>query len=160
MNRALLIGYGNPGRGDDGLGPALVDELERAGTPGLALMSDYQLTIDLAHDIAPFETVVFADAAMTGCEPFSFHSIAPLPPLSFTSHSQRPEGVLYVARALFGAHTRGWVLGIRGYHFHEFRESLSSEGRRNLEASLAFVRDRLVPGVGDGTLPDLEISAA
>ena len=80
MKPWLLIGYGNPGRGDDGLGPALVEGLERVGTEELELISDYQLTVDLAFDLAPFETVIFADAAMTGAAPFSFDAVSPAPP--------------------------------------------------------------------------------
>jgi hydrogenase maturation protease len=151
----LLIGYGNPGRGDDGLGPALVESLESLSPKGLRLISDYQLTVDLAYDIAPFETVIFADAAMTGVAPFSFRSIAPAAPLSFTSHSQRPEGVLYTAHALFGARTRAYLLGIRGYRFNEFNEVLSAGGRRNLEASLAFVCDRILSCPDAGILAEM-----
>jgi len=144
LTRLLLIGYGNPGRGDDGLGPALVERLESAGSKGLELISDYQLTVDLAYDIAPFETVVFADAAITGDAPFSFRPVTPAAPLSFTSHSQRPEGVLHLAAALFGATTRGYLLAIRGYQFDAFDEALSAAGGRNLDASFAFVQEQLV----------------
>jgi len=141
----LLIGYGNPGRGDDGLGPALVERLETLDIGGIELMSDYQLTVDMAHDIASFESVVFADAAMTGPAPFSFSSTEPGAPLSFTSHSQRPEGVLYLAQTLFGGRAQGHLLGIRGYQFGQFNEELSPEAERNLEAAVGFVVDDLLP---------------
>jgi len=140
----LLIGYGNPGRGDDGLGPALVDRLESLELAGIELLSDYQLTVDMAHDIASFEKVVFADAAMTGAEPFSLTRIEPGAPLSFTSHCQRPEGLLYLAQSLFGARARAHVLGIRGYSFGHFSEELSPEAARNLDAAVDFVVDHLL----------------
>ncbi len=144
MKPWLLIGYGNPGRGDDGLGPALVERLESAGVEGLELMSDYQLTVDLAYDIASFETVVFADAAASGEAPYTFRSIAPGAPLRFTSHSQSAEGVLYLAETLFGAHVCGFQLGVRGYRFDEFNESLSPGALSNLEASVDFVLEHLL----------------
>jgi len=147
----LLIGYGNPGRGDDGLGPALVARLESLGLTGLETMSDYQLTVDMAHDVASFEAVVFADAAMSGPDPFSFSPVAPGAPLSFTSHSQRPEGVLYLAETLFGGRAQGHLLGIRGYHFGEFSEALSPEATRNLDATVDFVIHRVLPNP-DGVL--------
>lgn len=145
MTRVLLIGFGNPGRGDDGLGPALVESLESSPPKGLELIGDYQLTIDLAYDIAPFETVVFADADRSGPAPFSLRTVAPEPPRSFTSHSQTPEGVLYTARALFGARSRGYLLGIRGYRFDSFSEVLSPDARSNLNASREFLINRLLP---------------
>lgn len=149
MSDMLLIGYGNPGRGDDGLGPALADRLEALGVEGLELISDYQLTVDMAHDIAGHQRVVFADAAMTGPEPFSYTSVEPGAPLSFTSHSQSPEGVLYLSRVLFGCGASAALLGIRGYQFDEFSETLSPRAMDNLEAALAFVVNRLLasPGV-------------
>ena len=142
MKPLLLIGYGNPGRGDDGLGPALVEHLETVGEGRIELISDYQLTVDLAYDIVPFQTVVFADASMTGDAPYSFQAISPAPPFSFTSHSQRPEGVLYVASELFGARPQAYLLAIRGYRFNEFNEELSTAARGNLQASIEFVRER------------------
>ena len=46
--RILVIGYGNPGRCDDGLGPALVARLESLRIPGLSVEVDYQLSIEHA----------------------------------------------------------------------------------------------------------------
>jgi len=48
----LVYGYGNPGRGDDGLGPALVEALELLGATGLDCESDYQLAIEDAACLA------------------------------------------------------------------------------------------------------------
>ena len=43
--RILVIGYGNPGRRDDGLGPALAARLEALALPGVTVESDFQLAI-------------------------------------------------------------------------------------------------------------------
>ena len=145
MKPLLLIGYGNPGRGDDGLGPALVDRLETLNLPGLELQSDYQLTVDMACDVAAYERVVFADAAATGQGAYCFRSLQPGAPLSFTSHSQSPEGVLYLARTLFGGRPLGQLLGIRGYRFGEFSEQLSPAAERNLCEALEFVCSVVLP---------------
>ena len=48
----LLIGYGNPGRGDDGLGPAFARRIAARGLPGVTVEIDYQLTVDHALMIA------------------------------------------------------------------------------------------------------------
>ena len=60
--RILLIGYGNPGRADDGLGPALADRIEALDLPGLTVESDYQLSIEHAALAAGHDIVIFADA--------------------------------------------------------------------------------------------------
>ena len=46
LPRALLIGYGNPGRGDDGLGPAFAQRIADKKLPGLSVEIDFQLMAD------------------------------------------------------------------------------------------------------------------
>ena len=47
---------------------------------------------------------------------------------------------------MFGAKTEGYILGIRGYEFHEFGERLSDRARDNLAAALAFIEPLLRDG--------------
>ncbi len=138
--KVLLIGYGNPGRLDDGLGPALAAALEKLELPGVTVEADYQLAVEDAGTVAEHDVVVFADASLTGPEPFSFRRIGPKPGSNFSSHIVEPEGVLALARELFGAKTEAYVLGIRGYVFDEFGESLSDEAQANLAAAFEFIR--------------------
>ena len=46
----LLIGYGNAGRGDDGLGPAFAERIEAAGLPGVDVDID-DVDIDDDDDV-------------------------------------------------------------------------------------------------------------
>lgn len=143
MTRILLIGYGNPGRLDDGLGPALVEAIEAMQVPGVSVDSDYQLTVEDAKAAADHEVVVFADADMAGPEPFSFRRVEPVAALSFSSHSVSPGTVVGLARELFGSDVRGYVLGIRGYEFNEFGESLSPRAKANLAEAIRFMERTL-----------------
>jgi hydrogenase maturation protease len=138
-NRVLVIGYGNPGRLDDGLGPALAEAVEQLDIPGVTVESDYQLTVEDAAAAAAHEYVVFADASVRGPEPFCFTAVRPMEHTGFSTHSVEPEVVVALARALFQADTRGYALGIRGYRFHEFGEALSDRARENLAAALRFL---------------------
>jgi len=140
----LIIGYGNPGRLDDGLGPALADALAESGIPGLTIESNYQLTVEDAAAVAEHDVVVFADASVSGAEPFVFSPLEPESTMSFSSHSVSPGAVLSLARDLFDASTRGYVLGIRGYCFDEFGERLSSRARANLDEALRFLESLLL----------------
>ena len=139
----LLIGYGNPGRLDDGLGPALAVAIARLDLPGVTVDSDYQLTVEDAAAIADHEVVIFADADAAGPEPFSFRPIEPRRGDGFTTHSIEPAAVLALARDLFNASARGYILGIRGYEFNEFGEALSEKARANLRSALDFIEPRL-----------------
>ena len=136
----LVYGYGNPGRGDDGLGPALVAALEALGTDGLDCESDYQLAIEDAASLSKYDVVVFVDADARGPEPFWFERVQPTRQLSFSSHSATPAQVVGLAREMFGAQVKAYTLGIRGYRFGELGESLSEQARANLALALAFVK--------------------
>ena len=58
----FIIGYGNPARGDDGLGPACAEAIEALGLPGVAVQTNYQLQVEDATDIVSHDTVIFIDA--------------------------------------------------------------------------------------------------
>ena len=138
--KVLVIGYGNPGRQDDGLGPALARFVEGLSLAGVTVDADYQLNVEDAAAVAEHDVVILADAAVAGPEPYAFIRIEPKPALSFTSHSLEPEALLAMARDLFGAQTRGYMLGIRGYNFNEFGETISGRARENLTSATDFIQ--------------------
>ena len=136
----LVIGYGNPGRLDDGLGPALARQLEAACPPGVTVESDYQLTVEDAATAARHEVVIFADADASGPAPFRFRPVRVGDARGgFSTHAVEPEQVLGLARELFAAGTKGYTLGIRGYEFRRFGERLSPGARANLAAAVEFL---------------------
>lgn len=146
--RILIYGYGNPGRLDDGLGPALVEALEDLDLPRVTTDSDYQLTVEDAAAVAEHDVAIFVDADVSGPEPFWFDRIEPDGSLGFSSHSVSPQKLLDMASELLDGDTRGYILGIRGYEFNEFGERLSDGARENLTAAVEFI----VEAVRDGHL--------
>ena len=148
--RFLVIGYGNPGRLDDGLGPALAAALEARTIPGVTVEANYQLAVEDAAQIAEHDVVVFADAAVAGPEPFFVRRVGERPVEGLGSHTIEPEALMGLAKDAFGAETRGFALGIRGYEFNEFGERLSARAQRNLDAALSFLDARLRSGTFDG----------
>jgi hydrogenase maturation protease len=141
--KVLLIGYGNPGRLDDGLGPALADAIAKLAIPGVTVDAAYQLNVEDAAAIAEHDVVVFADADLAGPEPYWFRRIEPKAAWSFSTHSIDPDAVLGMAQQMFKAKTEGYILGIRGYDFDEFGERLSDRARGNLVAATAFIEQVL-----------------
>ena len=137
----LLIGYGNPGRLDDGLGPALAETVEKMKLPNLTIDIDYQLIVDDAAMIAQHDVVIFADASTDGPEPFFFETVTPRPALGFSSHSMEPQTVMALAAQLFDRAPQGYALGIRGYQFNEFGEKISQQAQQNLKQALQFIVD-------------------
>jgi len=141
--RVLLIGFGNPGRLDDGLGPALAARINALKLPSVTVDSDYQLQVEYAEALSRYAVVVFADAAVAGKEPFYVEKVVPTRGVTFSSHSLSPADTLGLAQDLFGAETEGFMLGIRGYEFNEFGERLSVRAAENLEQACCFLESLL-----------------
>jgi hydrogenase maturation protease len=139
LPKVLFIGYGNPGRLDDGLGPALAARIEALSLKGMTVEADYQLSVENAFDVSQHDVVIFADAAVRGKAPFFFKEIHPQSPLSLGTHSVSPEVVLFFAEKLFHSRARAYVLGIRGYEFNGYDERLSERAKKNLEEAFQFV---------------------
>ena len=145
--RTLLIGYGNPGRLDDGLGPAVAAAMAELALPGVDVDADYQLMVEDAAEIVKYEKVIFVDADVSGPEPFWCQRlVAAEGSLSFSTHSVKPEGVLQLARDLFGAEPECWLMGIRGYEFNEFGERLSAKARENLDEAVSYLKTAIQKG--------------
>ena len=144
--RILVIGYGNPGRLDDGLGPAFADAARRLRLPGVTVESNYQLNVEDAQTIAGHDVVVFADASVTGPDPYELRRVEPRPESSFSTHSLSPEAVLALAHRCFAVRTRGYLLAIRGHAFDAFGEELSERARENLRTAVEFILPLLSSG--------------
>ncbi|NCA82313.1 MAG: hydrogenase maturation protease [Opitutae bacterium] len=142
----LIYGYGNPGRQDDGLGVALVEELETwakaEGLSGLVFDSNYQLNAEDALAVAESRAVVFIDAAKEGAAPFEFRRLEPRAEIAFSTHAMSPESVLAVAAELYGARPPAWLLAIRGCAW-EPNEAPTPAALAHLVAAGNFLREWL-----------------
>ena len=142
----LLIGYGNPGRGDDGLGPAFVERIEARGLPDLDTKIDYQLKVEHAPLLVGASAVVFVDAWMGEQAPFRFSPVRPAGSGDVTSHSLSPATVLTLAGTLFGATPEAHLLAITGADFGRVHEGLSPVAQDNLDRAEAFFIDWIAAG--------------
>lgn len=139
----LVLGYGNPGRQDDGLGCAAAAAIAGLGLAGVRANAKYQLAIDDAYDAAECAAVIFVDASKTAAAPFSVDPVAASSePSFFASHDVRPEFILGLCRRVYGRSPEARLIGIRGYAF-EFDEGLTAPARANLEAAVAYIRSVL-----------------
>jgi hydrogenase maturation protease len=139
QGRILIFGYGNPGRGDDGAGPLLAAAVRSLDLPHVDVESDYQLSIDDAVTVCDHAAVIFVDADVNGSPPFRFARVQPVRSLGISGHSATPGEVMGVARDIFAEQPPAYTLGVRGYEFGQFRETLSSQGRANVREALSFL---------------------
>lgn len=132
-----VIGYGNPGRQDDGLGPSFAKALRDKGYE-FPISDPYQLTVEDALSFTGDTLVIFVDAAKTLSSPFTFEEVYPGTKHGLSSHSVSPESLLQLSDTVLGNRPRAYILAIRGYEFDHFEESLSPEAQQNLDDALAF----------------------
>jgi len=150
--RIYVLGYGNPGRLDDGLGPAFADRIEALQIPGVTTDANYQLNVEDAATLAGYNLILLADASVDAPPPFELKELKPEHSgLGFSSHSLSPGALLGMVEDLFDAHPRAYLLGIRGLEFNAFGERLSERAQANLDAAIAFIEPLLrQPEKGNG----------
>ncbi len=145
----LVLGFGNPARRDDGLGPAVVTELEKRRIPGLVTISEYQLAVEHARDAADHDAIIFADSHPQCREPFELHPVAPSdsePQTCFTSHVLTPEQIVKLTADLFNRRPRSYLLAIKGYSFEPFEECLTPRAKANMLKAADFIAEKIRRG--------------
>ena len=143
----LVFGWGNPSRGDDALGPLLVEQLAeqaRQVLPAgqLACLTDFQLQVEHALDLVGRERVLFVDAAQDLDQPFSVRPLLPARGAGISSHAIAPEAVLQVYQDLYGEPPESTLLAIRARSFN-LGEAPTTEAIADLQLALAWAREWL-----------------
>lgn len=130
----LFLGWGNPSRGDDALGPLLCDRLEASvgAFSHFEVQQDFQLQVEDAMDIEGRAVVIFIDASLDGKAPFDFRKVKACEDSSFSTHALSPEAVLSTTCKIFNEAPPAYVLAVRGECF-ELGEPLSASAKQHLE---------------------------
>lgn len=144
----LIYGYGNPGREDDGLGNAFVEAIrswiEKNKLTNIELDSNYQLNIEDADMMAKKDIVLFVDASVEPIEDFCITTVEPSgAKIEFTMHAVSPAFVLDLCQKIYGKNPQTYLLHIKGFQW-DFKEELSSEGDKNLNKALEFIKPLLL----------------
>ncbi len=141
----LIFGYGNPGRGDDALGPEVVSAIEAEHVadvecPLVETQTDMQLQVEHVTDLAGRKRILFVDADVACAEPYVFTTLEPEKDGSYTSHAMTPGALLHAYRKVYGADTPpAYMLRIRGYAF-ELGDPMGDKARSNLAAAINLVQ--------------------
>jgi len=77
-SRTLILGLGNPLRGDDGLGPRVIAELEQRGLPdGVVAVDGGTGGLGVLRYLEEWERVLIVDVAEVGLQPGQFVRFTP-----------------------------------------------------------------------------------
>ena len=139
---ALIVGYGNPLRGDDGVGQAIARAFADAeAIDGVDAIACHQLTPELAERFAAAARVVLIDVT-AGAEAgrVSVIPLLPAPAAASTlGHHVEPAQLLRMAQALYGRSPEAYLVTV-GAGSLDLGESLSAPVKAALPEVIATVR--------------------
>ena len=145
FNKILLIGIGNCGRGDDGLGWKFTDLLSEKNYNWIDLEYRYQLQIEDTELINNYDTVIFVDASHTTLKDgFEIRPCTAANHYFFSSHMQSPETILYLANDLFKKFPEAYIIAISGNEW-ELKTALSEAAEKNLHAAFNYFNTAFIP---------------
>lgn len=147
--KALVCGYGNPFRTDDGVGhllaPAVAEMISSLGGEAEVRL-EHQLLPEMAEEFGEYDLLVFADARVPGTgsgDGYDIREISPDPALEgLNIHSVGPEWVLALAAAIGGSVPPAVLVSVEGDSF-DFGEGLTVACSERMKNALSSFKDRL-----------------
>ncbi|MFC1562555.1 hydrogenase maturation protease [candidate division KSB1 bacterium] len=139
MKKCLIIGYGNTLRGDDGLGPYIVESLrDTINNMGenIKLMSLPQLDVVLSSIISREDIVIFVDARTDNTDELvSINKVRPalnLSILNYTSHAISLPVLLRIAHDWYGTEPLSYLVMPKGFDF-SFSSTISEKALKSAD---------------------------
>jgi hydrogenase maturation protease len=139
--RVLIVGYGNPLRGDDGVGPEAARRLScKIHDPEAEILTELQLKPELAESMSRAEIAIFIDAR-TDAQPgeIRIEEVVPSGPEPAFTHEFAPPLLLKTAQVLYNRTPRTFLVSVGGENF-ELSEGLSEAVQNALPEALAAIR--------------------
>ncbi len=161
MTRPVVMGLGNPDRGDDGIAFHVVNRLRRRlgsrplgdGETGLdepranaALLFVRQLVPELVLDVGGCSRLIFVDAHVPA-EPRAIvcaHIRPESRPASGLTHALPPEGFLWLLQAFAGRAPESFLVSVRGEHF-DFTRRLSPASAALVDPAAGVILNLIRP---------------
>ncbi|HEY3282528.1 MAG TPA: hydrogenase maturation protease [Armatimonadota bacterium] len=140
--RILIVGYGNPLRGDDGVGWLAAQQLAAhyADDPSVAVITAHQLTPELAEPISSAEICLLIDAEEGG-DPGGIRVTKVDPTVvqeGLFSHHVDPATLVACAGELYGNTPQAYLYTVAGGSF-DCEEALSDP----VSAALSLLLDQI-----------------
>lgn len=147
----LVLGWGNPSRGDDALGPLCVQQLRRAWQhrgEAVEFLEDFQLQVEHALDLVGRRRVLLVDASRDGAAPFTASSVQAARDASYTTHALSAQALLQVFVVVQGhAPPPCTLLAIRGTRWG-LGDALSDTAAAHLQAATQWALTWLLADQG------------
>jgi hydrogenase maturation protease len=140
QNDVLIIGYGNELRGDDAVGPRIIEAIEEWHLPGVQTIACHQLTPELADPISKVGRVIFVDASVE-FQDDTAHVVPlePAPDAQWQGHAIDPRALLVLAQSLFGKSPPAMCVHVPAMNF-DLGAELSPSTQRAMRSALLQIR--------------------
>ena len=139
-----IIGYGNPQRRDDGIGPYIVNRLQPLfkHRKDVHLLALHQLEPDIIDTLKTADTLVFVDASVeTLTEGRHWVEVQPeLNTMPFLIHQVAPAFILGLLQCLYHRHPKAWMVSVEGTDFG-FGIGLSSGAQKRTERVIGEIAE-------------------
>ncbi len=146
--KAVLIGYGNTLRQDDGAGPLVAERVAELSLPGVEALALHQLTPEIAAPLAEADVVVFVDAsADPGLARVSLSEVRRRDEQDAGNHAAGPGDLLALAEFAYGRAPIGWLIQIPARQMG-FGEDLSPDTLAGIEEAIELARSVLSAAAG------------
>lgn len=143
LKNTLIIGIGNEGRRDDGLGWAFLETIEELGLFSGDIYYCYQLQVEDAERISRADHVIFVDAYQGNLNNgYEWMSCRPSGNFTFTTHAFTPTSILYLCQELYQKLPPAQILMIQGTDWG-LGEGLSEKAKSNLQRALTSFKKML-----------------
>ncbi|MCJ7774607.1 MAG: hydrogenase maturation protease [Desulfobacterales bacterium] len=137
-----IIGYGNPRRGDDGIGPHIVKILKKMilSTERIYFRAIPQLTPDLIEDLQNANFILFIDATVKKLKKgWQLLKIQPdFSSVPFLTHHVTPAFLLGLFQSVHMRCPSAWLVSVQGYDFG-MEDEFYPETQRNIENAVSFI---------------------
>ncbi len=145
----LFFGYGNPSRGDDAVGPIIIERLLeeprfKRYIDRFDALTDYQLQIEHSVDMHQRKQVIFIDAIIGQTEPFLFTRINANEDRSYTTHALSPQALMSVYQQVYHLPPAPtYLLSIQSTQF-ELGTTISDISASAIEQAMLYIESSLL----------------
>jgi len=141
-----IVAYGNPQRGDDGIGRLVARELRRhfEQVQDVGIRSVHQLDMALLEEVQSADTLIFVDACLDELrDDVQWSRIKPeLNGWAMGSHHLYPKVFVGLLQLLYNRSPSAWMVSVQG-HVFDLIEALTPEARRSAEKAAVQIVDWL-----------------
>jgi len=141
-----IIGYGNPQRRDDGIGPYIVRRLQERFKESrhIRFRTAHQLEPGLVEELQYADRIVFVDATINPLrDGWEWVRVRREPDvLPYLTHHFKPSFVLTLFHAVYQRSPRTWQASVQGNDFG-FGEGFSSEATARVEKAISGIVKRM-----------------